>query len=276
MLHCWDGATWCLTSSTRWTLKLCSISDSAPMPMDKDEQPQGAELGVLLVANSPIQFSSDLIQVLIIKFQNHPSIVFALASITLRIPINAHYMWIFAHRRCYLRKRADQTDFTFLRASERCDALPGTKDQLHTFACKGDDSMKFNDKDAVDLMILIIQGLEDPNTIELKILLAMDLPMEQWQARLLPVHSQVQTWKTLFPLGGGCQQLQECLKAYFNKYFTTVAPAQFAQYNITADSASQAKKRARINGPTHTNGNDLEAEELITVETTMQICPLSL
>lgn len=43
--------------------------------------------------------------------------------------------------------------------------MSGTKDQLHTFARKGDDSMEFNDKDAVDLMIPIIQGLEDQNTI---------------------------------------------------------------------------------------------------------------
>lgn len=68
----------------------------------------------------------------------------------------------------------------------------------------------------------------------------------------------------------------KCLKVYFNGYFTTVAPALFVQYNITADSAGQAKKRACMNGPTHANGNNLEAEELITVEATMQICPPSL
>lgn len=50
--------------------------------------------------------------------------------------------------------------------------MSGTKDQLHTFARKGDDSMEFNDKDAVDLMIPIIQGLEDQNTILLTIMLA--------------------------------------------------------------------------------------------------------
>ncbi|KAG2053148.1 hypothetical protein BDR06DRAFT_1009021 [Suillus hirtellus] len=45
-----------------------------------------------------------------------------------------------------------------------------TKHQLHTFARKGDDSMEFNDKDAVDLMTPIIQGLEDQNTIDEQIL----------------------------------------------------------------------------------------------------------
>lgn len=48
-------------------------------------------------------------------------------------------------------------------ADDEC--MLGTKDQLHTLARKGDDSMNFNSKDAVDLMIPIIQGLEDPNTI---------------------------------------------------------------------------------------------------------------
>ncbi|KAG1786057.1 uncharacterized protein HD556DRAFT_1313731 [Suillus plorans] len=50
------------------------------------------------------------------------------------------------------------------------NVVRGTKDQLHTFARKGDDSMEFNDKDAVDLMIPIIQGLEDQNTIDEQIL----------------------------------------------------------------------------------------------------------
>ncbi|KAG1859174.1 hypothetical protein C8R48DRAFT_674150 [Suillus tomentosus] len=47
------------------------------------------------------------------------------------------------------------------------NVVRGTKDQLHTFARKGDDSMEFN---AVDLMIPIIQGLEDQNTIDEQIL----------------------------------------------------------------------------------------------------------